>query len=121
MTKAKKETPDDLKQELERLRAENKALQAEVKKLQNAIPHYATGEVSDNYEQFVEAESVLWKRAPNGGVERLVYCPPCELVMLPVPSDCPVDFVCTRCHFKAPFHVDDLDAVVQRVGSGSAP
>lgn len=117
MTNSMEEDPNRLKQEIEQLRAENETLKAEVAKLRNAIPRYQTGDVSDDYEEFIEAEGVLWKRAPDGLLEKLVYCPACRLIMLPVPSGNPVSFVCTRCHFQAPFHVSDLDTIARRVSS----
>lgn len=64
---------------------------------------------------FVESHTVLWKRGAGGQVEPLAYCPTCKLVMTPLPSGYPEYIVCTNCQFRAPFHPEELPAIMKEL------
>jgi hypothetical protein len=125
MTSAQDLSGDDrirrLEEDVSRLRAENSRLRSELDKLHRGEREGPASSVGDAYDEFVKGEGVLWKRAADGGMESIAYCPKCRLVLLPVPAGHPNKLVCTGCRFEAPFGPGDLLAVAARVVDTTSP
>ena len=107
----------ELEEKNAKLLAENKRLKKELAQLKRRFAQAEkTSVVHDTYDEFIEAEGVLWKRAFDGQVEHLVYCLACRLVMLPVPTGNPTAMVCTHCKRKAPFEPGQVNEIIARIG-----
>lgn len=79
-------------EEMKRLAEENAALNAENTTLKKKL---ALAEIPD---QFTMKNGVLWKRNPEGGYERMPYCPNCKHVMAQMGSFNPH---CSKCKIMA--------------------
>lgn len=103
--------------DMEKLRRQVDALQEENIRLRDALRE-ATGSEDtivyhDCFDDFVMHADVLWKPAADGRLEPHPYCPKCQLILLPVPSDNPKRLVCTSCRFTASFDAQDIARVAQ--------
>ena len=99
-----------LEEEIRRLQEENDSLRAEVHQWEDGGQPFVP-DITDDYGEFVSNHGVLWTRAADGGLEKVVYCPECRLVLLPLPSDNPSRLVCTGCQFKAPFGPAEIERI----------
>lgn len=99
----------DARAELDRKDREIRELRAEVRRLEIRLSDLRTGG------DFRESHGVLWQCSAAGHIEPLAYCPACRLVMTPMPSGYPEYLVCTSCRYRAPFHPEQIPAIMQEL------
>ena len=100
-----------LSKENKQLKKEIRALEDKVARLELSLKNYT------ETDPFIDAHGVKWKRGADGAIEPVVYCVECELVMTPFPADNPQSFHCTKCGSKAPFGMEDMEALVSALES----
>ena len=108
-----------LKERLELLRDQAKALESTVADLQrrNAALEARVAELQSEVvpKQFIEHRGVLFKRGGSGVVEETVYCPSCRTAMNALDDELP--FRCSRCKFLAPFTGQELPKVLSEINA----
>jgi hypothetical protein len=84
-----------------------KRLKDQIRQLQNEINDSKVGE-------FVEHDGALFKRKPEGGYHRVVYCPHCERSAEPI-SIATALYLCYYCGWRADFTGIALDDIIARL------
>lgn len=101
----------DIEIAAEKLKDEIKTLTQENQKLKKQV-----GQATSK-SKFVELRGVYWKADLDGSY--LPYCPTCETALAEFPPGAGDSLRCRKCKFKAPFHPQEVSALVEKLGKGS--
>lgn len=72
----------------------------------------ATANAAEKSSRFVEHYGVCWQ-IHEEEVERIAYCPKCNLAMHEFPPDADETLLCSVCNFVAPFHPSEIEAAAK--------
>ena len=101
------ERAERLEERLREVEKENSELRDKITVLSSEIAKF------EKLQQFTEHEGALFKKHPEGGYHKAVYCPKCHHSTYPMNRT--GNYTCDGCHWKASFGHRHLDSLLDHL------